>query len=120
MRIIGIHVEPFARVLAITHAVFGLGAFLLFAVSKAEYLTLPFGILAPLFHLNVNLNLTRSSGMVYNIVLCVAAVLSYAVTGWITGAVVALCFSAVAKRTRGIGAKYVSTVIEESAADPAQ
>jgi len=50
----------------------------------------------------------------------VAAVLSYALTGWITGAVAALCFNAVAKRTGGIDAKYVSTVIQESAANPIQ
>jgi hypothetical protein len=54
-------------------------------------MTLPFGILAPLFHLNVNLNLVRSSSMLYNIFLCVAAVLSYALYGmdhWSSGGIV--------------------------------
>jgi hypothetical protein len=119
MRIIGIRIEPLARVLAIAYAVFGLSAFVFFAITRADYMTLPFGILAPLFHLNVNLNLVRSSSMLYNISLCVAAVLSYALTGWITGVVAALCFNAVAKLTGGIDAKYFSTTIEVTTPNPA-
>ena len=118
MRIIGVRIGHFARVLAIAYAVFGLSAFIFFAISKADYLTLPFGVLAPLFHLNVNLNLVRSSSVFYNVFLCVAAVLSYALTGWITGVVAALCFNAVAKQTGGIDAKYVSTVVEEDTPKP--
>src|SRR5258708_33275290 len=91
MRIIGIRIEPFARVLAIAYAVFGLRAFVFFAIRRADYMTVAFVILAPLFHVNVNLNLVRSSSMLYTIFLCVAAVLSYAPTGWITGRVAALC-----------------------------
>jgi hypothetical protein len=62
----------------------------------------------PLFHLNLNFNLARSSGAFYNIFLCAAAVLSYAVTGWITGALTAVCFNVIAKQMGGIDAKYVS------------
>src|SRR5258707_351079 len=121
MRIISIRIEPFARVLAIAYAVFGLSAFVFFAISRADYMTLPFGILAPLFHLNVNVNLVRSSSMLYNIFLflCVTAVLSYALTGWITGLVAASCFNAVAKLTGGIDAKYFSTIIKENPPNPA-
>src|SRR5258707_13784484 len=119
MRIIGIRMEPFARVQAYAYAVFGLSAFVFFAISRADYMTLPFRILAPLFHLNVNLNLVRSSSMLYNIFLCVAAVLSYALTGWITGLVPALCFNALAKLTRGIDAKYFSTIMKENTPNPA-
>jgi hypothetical protein len=111
MRIIGVRIEPFARVLAITYAVFGFGAFLFFAASNADSLALPFGVLAPLVYLTANFHLPRSSGVFYNIFLCVAAVLSFALSGWITGVVGALCFNAVAKRTGGIDAKYVSTVV---------
>lgn len=103
-----------AGVLALAYAVFGLTAFLVYAISGAASLTLPFGVLLPLFHLNVNLNLARSSNVIYNIFLCVAAVLSYAVTGWITGAVVALCFNVMAKQTGGIDAKYVSVVSKKA------
>ena len=86
---------------------------------QSEFLTLPFGILAPLFHLNLNFNLARSGGVLYNIFLCVATVFSYALTGWITGAVAAACFNVIAKQTGGIDAKYVSVANDESPAESA-
>jgi hypothetical protein len=114
MRIIGIRVEPFARVLAITYSVFGLTSYLFFAIKNSDSLTLPFRVLAPLVSLDFTLNLPRSSGVFYNIFLCVAAILSFSLSGWITGVVGALCFNAIAKETGGIDAKYVSTVIEDA------
>jgi hypothetical protein len=105
--------RPVAKVLAIVYAVFGLGAFVIYAVSSAQFLTLPFGVLAPLFHLNLNLNLARSGGVLYNTFLGVAAVLSYALTGWITGAVSAVLFNVIARQTGGIDAKYVSVTSDE-------
>ena len=51
--------------------------------------------------------------MLYNIFLCGAGLLSYAVTGWITGAVAAGCFNVVAKYTDGIDAKYFSIANED-------
>jgi hypothetical protein len=112
MRIISVRVSPVAKVLAIVYAVFGLSAFVIYAVSSAQFLTLPFGVLAPLFHLNLNLNLARSGGVLYN-TFGVAAVLSYALTGWITGAVSAVLFNVIAKQTGGIDAKYVSVTSDE-------
>jgi hypothetical protein len=46
-----------------------------------------------------------------------AEILAYPLTGWITGAVFALCFNFIAKATGGIDAKYVSTVPEIAPAD---
>ena len=46
--------------------------------------------------------------------LCVAAILSHALTGWITGTAVALCFNVIAKKTGGIVARFVSVVNDES------
>jgi hypothetical protein len=117
MRIISVRVAPVARVLAIVYALFGLSAFVVYAASSAESFTLPFGVVAPLFHLNVNFNLPRSGGVLYNVFLCAAAVLSYALTGWITGVVAAVCFNFIAKQTGGIDAKYVVT--EEAPGRPA-
>jgi hypothetical protein len=113
MRIISVRVGPIARVLAIAYAVFGLSAFVVYAFGSAGFLTLPFGVLLPLFHLNLNFNLARSGGVLYNVFLCAAAVLSYALTGWITGVVVAVCFNVIAKLTGGIDAKYVSVAKHE-------
>ncbi|HEU4416876.1 MAG TPA: hypothetical protein VFT65_18950 [Candidatus Angelobacter sp.] len=117
MRIISIRLSPVARVLAIAYAVFGLGAFLVYAFGSAQYFTLPLGIIGPVFHLNLNINLARSGGVLYNIYLLAAAVLSYALTGWITGMAAAACFNVVAKQTGGIDAKYVFLADDGSSAD---
>ena len=116
MRIVGIRVEPFARVLAITYTIFGLTAFTVFLVGNSDSLTLPFGILAPLVSLDFTLKLPRSSGVLYHVFLCVAAVLSYAFSGWVTGVAGVLCFNTVAKQTGGIDAKYLSTINQENVA----
>jgi|ERR1700688_4147640 len=116
MRIISVRVAPVALVLTITYAVFGLSAFLVYALGSAEFLTLPFGVLMPLFHLNLNFNLARSGGVFYNIFLCTAAVLSYALTGWITGAFAAVSFNVIAKKMGGIDAKYVSVAGDQTQA----
>ena len=109
MRIVSVHVEPVARIMAIMYAFFGLAAFLIFALTDAPYLTLPFGQVAPLIHLNLNFNLGRSTSVVYYCFQCVAAVLSYGVTGWLTGAGLALAFNLIARTLGGIEAKYFST-----------
>lgn len=113
MRIISVRLEPVARVLSIVYAVFGLGSFCLFEFTDAQYLTLPFGVVAPLFNLNVNFNLPRSTSFVYIVFSGFAAVLAYALTGWLTGATAAFCFNVVAKQLGGIDAKYVSISKEE-------
>jgi len=46
----------------------------------------------------------------------VAAVLCYALTGWITGVAFALCFNFAAQKTGGIDAKFVSVAGDDSAA----
>ena len=114
MRIISIRVEPVARVFAGLYAFFGLLAFFVYAVGKAGSLTLPFGVLTPLFHLNLNLHLAGSNGAAYNIFLCVAGIVSYAFSGWVTGLALALCFNVVARQTGGIEAKYVITITEDA------
>jgi hypothetical protein len=103
-----------ARVLAIVYAVFGLSAFLVYAVSGADFLTLPFGVVAPLFHLNISFHLARSNNVPYNILLGIAAVVSYALTGSITGVAGTLCFNFIAKHTGGIDAKFVSVAHEQA------
>jgi len=110
MRITSIRVASVALILMVTYAVFGLIAFVVVAVGNTQYLTLPFGFVAPLFHLNFNFNLERSSNVFSNLFACIAAILFYSATGWLTGAVSALCFNFVAKRIGGIDAKYVSVI----------
>jgi hypothetical protein len=114
MRIVSVRLAPVTLILAILYAVFGLVAFAVYAVGTEESLTLPFGVLGPLFHLNPNLHLARSGGLLYNVFLCVSTVLSYGATGWITGGVGAFCFNVIAKQTGGIDAKYVIAVSDHA------
>ena len=107
MRILGVRWEPVARVVAIIYGLFGVGAFCLSEFTRASQLTLPLGILAPVIHLNFNLNVPRPSGVLSGLLAGAAEILAYAVTGWITGAAAALCFNIVCRRLGGIDAKYV-------------
>ena len=107
MRILGVRWEPVARVVAIIYGLFGVGAFCLSEFTRASQLTLPLGILAPVIQLNINLKVPRPSGVLSGLLAGVAEILAYAVTGWITGAVAALCFNIVCKQVGGIDAKYV-------------
>jgi Flp pilus assembly protein protease CpaA len=68
--------------------------------------------------LNLNLNLPRSGGVFYNIFLAAATVVSYALTGWLTGMALAVFFNFIAKRMGGIDAKYVSVAIDEGSEKP--
>jgi len=113
MRIMSIRVAPVARILALLYAALGFCGFVFFAFTNADILTLPFGIVMPLFYLNANFKFGRSSDLVYNIFLGLASVSLYAVTGWITGAAVTICFNFVAKQLGGIDASYVSTANED-------
>jgi hypothetical protein len=107
MRIQGVRWEPVARVVAIIYGFIGLGAFCLSEFTRASQLTLPFGVLAPIFQLSFNLNVPRPNGVFSGVMAGVAEILAYAVTGWITGAAAALCFNIVCRRVGGIDAKYV-------------
>jgi hypothetical protein len=118
MRIVSVRVASVARVVGIAYAGFGIVAFYLFAVHGAEQLTLPVGIVAPLVYLNLNLHLARSTSVFYNIFLALSSVISYGLTGLLTGAVSALCFNFVAKHTGGIDAKYVTTVHKADSSNP--
>jgi hypothetical protein len=115
-RLVAVKVAPFATIIAIVYSAVGLIAFLLFVFGQPKYLSLPLGIVAPFVHLNINLNLARSQSVFYNIFLCFAAVLSYAFTGWLTGAAIALCFNFTAGRMGGIDAKFFSVVGETDGA----
>lgn len=114
MRIISVRIAPVARLLAIAYAFLGLVSFLRFAFENARTITLPFGIVLPLFYLNFNLSLMRRDDLVYSAFLCAAAIASYALTGWITGIATALCFNLIAEKTGGIDAKYVSVIPDQS------
>jgi len=111
MRIISVRVSAVANVLALVYALVGIVVFANYEMGAGQSLTLPVGIVAPFLNLNLNVKLARSlegGDFGYGALFCAAAVLSYALTGWLTGLVAAVCFNVMAKWTGGIDAKYVS------------
>jgi hypothetical protein len=114
MRIISVRWQSVANTFAILYAIFGLAAFCFFEFSSAQYLTLPFGILGPFFHLNLNLNLLRSDDLLATAFSGIAEIVAYALTGWITGAVATACFNGIVKSLGGIDAKHISVIDENT------
>jgi hypothetical protein len=111
MRILSVQPSAVARILTILYAALGLVCFLEFEFIGAQTLTLPVGIVGPLLFLNFNINLPRPTNFGSEVLLGLAEIFAFALTGWLTGTVAALCFNLVAKYT-GIDAKYFSTIDE--------
>jgi hypothetical protein len=119
MRIVSVRLEPAARVFALTYAVAGLASSAAFAFSGLPRVLLPIGIvMGPLFYLNFNIILARSPDLIANAFLCLGVIFSYAVTGWITGLAITLCFNLIAKKTGGINAKFVTMGTDDSVIAP--
>jgi len=105
MRIMSLRVRPVARVFAILYGVFSPLLLILAALSKADYLRIPLGVIAaPLFYVNVNFDIQHPTHILSAGMLVLFAVASYAATGWLTGAALVLCFNFIARRTGGIEA----------------
>ena len=112
MRIISVRLTPVATVFAIIYALL---AFLTYAFDSVRFFTLPIGIIFGIFHWNISINLARSTNLIQNALLCLAAILSYAFSGWITGIVIVLFFNLTAAITGGVDAKYVVTATDAAA-----
>jgi UDP-N-acetylmuramyl pentapeptide phosphotransferase/UDP-N-acetylglucosamine-1-phosphate transferase len=68
---------------------------------------LPIGVIAPFLHLNINFNLHRSPDVLYNALIFVGSVGSYAASGWLTSAIAVICFNAFAKARGGVDASFI-------------
>ena len=108
MKIMSLRVSPVARVLALGYGL--LAPFMVIGskLTGAEQFTLPLGIVAPLLHLNFNFSVPMPQSLAYGLALCLLAGLSFALTGWITGAATVLVFNFIARRTGGIEASVVT------------
>jgi hypothetical protein len=114
MRIISVRPGPVARLFAIIYAVCGLSAFVVWAFTGLQTYYLPLGFVMGLFRVSVNLQFGRSSDLLNNALLCAGSIVSYALTGWITGIVLTLAFNFLAQKTGGIDARFVSARNSES------
>jgi hypothetical protein len=59
-------------------------------------------------HFNFNFHFHRTTDVVYNVLLFLASVAGYALTGWLTAAVVVICFNVAARWKGGINADFIS------------
>jgi hypothetical protein len=119
MRIVSVRPAPVARVFSLCYAACGLAAFLQYALSDAQTFILPIGILMGVFHLNINIHLSRSTDLLANSFLGIGAILTYALSGWITGIATSLGFNFVAQKTGGIDAKFAA-IDEDASVRPSQ
>jgi hypothetical protein len=116
MRIIALRPVPIANALAIVYAVCAViivGASALLGIARVDF---PFGVILPFFHLGFTLHTSFTSSASHDVILCGALILSYAVTGWISGLVLAIVFNLLAKRMGGVGEKYFQFADDKKAA----
>lgn len=118
MRIISVRPAPVAGIFALIYALCGLQAFIHYALGSFQTFTLPIGLIMGIFHENVNINLRRSPDLIANVLLCAESVFSYALSGWISGLVLVLCFNFFAGITGGIDAKFVAVYEDAPATIP--
>ena len=114
MRILSVKIEPVARVMAILYAVLGFVIFIVWALGDAPWINLPIGFVAPMLNLSLSIHLTRSSDLLATALECLGAILSYGVSGWLSGMAFVLCFNAVTQKLGGIDVKYVTYRMAES------
>jgi len=117
MRILSLRVGPVARVLAILYGALSPFLLILMALSKAQYLRIPLGVVAPpLLYLNINFDIQNPTHFLSSVLLMLFGVACYAATGWLTGAAMVLCFNFIARRTGGIEATVLAKdVIQKDA-----
>jgi hypothetical protein len=114
MRIIAIRPRPVAIAFSLIYGVAGLWAFAEFdRVTELTLLTCPVGVLVPFIHFNLNLNISREIVSAQPVMVAIAAVLSYAASGCITGTVFIYMFNFIAGLMGGIDARFVKTAEEQ-------
>jgi len=107
MRIISVRIKPVAQVFAWIYGCIGVYQGFVFALSSSEKVAFPLGIVAPLFHFNVNWIVVRPVSPAVGVFLVLVMVISYAITGGITGAFLTLCFNVASHIRGGINASFV-------------
>ena len=108
MKIMALRIQPIARVVAAIYAIFGTTFWITYCFSKAEYLTLPVGIVAPMVNFSFNFHFHRTTDVVYNVLFFLGSVAGYALTGWLTAMALVICFNVAARWKGGIDADFIS------------
>jgi hypothetical protein len=108
VKIRALRIQPIARVVAAIYAIFGAAFWIAYCFSKAPYLTLPVGIVAPWLIFGFNFHFHRTTDVAYNVLLFLGSVAGYALTGWLTGTALVVCFNVAARWKGGIDADFIS------------
>ena len=108
MKIVSLRIQPIAKVVAAIYALFGLSFWIAYCLGKAPYLTLPVGLVAPMVHFNFNFHFHRTTDVAYNVLLFLASLAGYALTGWLTAVALVICFNVAARLRGGIDADFIS------------
>jgi hypothetical protein len=108
MKIMALRIQPIAKVMAGIYAIFGVSFWVSYCVGKAPYLTLPVGLVGPMVHFGFNFHFQRTTDIAYNVLLFLASVASYALTGWLTALVLVICFNLAARLKGGIDPGFIS------------
>ncbi len=117
MRIIAVQARPVCTALSIVYGFLGLAAFFWFDYDNLSQLILPLGLYLPLTCLTFNVRVDRAMALDNPAVWTIASMLAYALSGFITGAILTYCFNFVAGLMGGIDARFVRTVDEQSPVD---
>jgi hypothetical protein len=101
-RIVSIDARAVARILAWTYGILAtLGSITLLFADLGQ-ITYPFGFVVPGFHLNLNLHLPLTENPLGRLLTLAGFVVSYTITGWISGFLLAALFNLIARRRGGI------------------
>jgi hypothetical protein len=106
IRIVGVKWQKLALILAIIYPPVGLTGFFFAYIRGDASFTLPIGFVMPLVNFAINLHLPRGTSFAYDLLLGLGTLVAYAVSGWITGAVVAGVFNLAASWLGGIDANH--------------
>ncbi|HEY3974011.1 MAG TPA: hypothetical protein VGM18_13475 [Candidatus Sulfotelmatobacter sp.] len=82
MKIVALRIQPIAKIVAAIYAIFGASFWITYCLSKAQYLTLPVGLVAPMVDFSFNFHFHRTTDVMYNVLLFLGTVAAYALTGW--------------------------------------
>jgi hypothetical protein len=104
MKVLSLRVAPVAKALAVIYAVLGFLYVPTLLLARTTQMTVPFGVLGPLVHFNLNLHFPMPNSFLTGILCTMLSTVLYAISGWLTGAVAVVLFNFVAKRMGGIEA----------------
>ncbi len=107
MRILSLHVAPFARVLAIIYGAYGIIYIPTLLLLNAKQVLLPIGVVAPSLLLSFNFRFPTPTHFLAGVLCSAFAVICYAITGALTGTAAVLAFNLVAKHMGGVEATWV-------------